>query len=730
MQFLLKQILTSKYPAILSSYLTFVAAARPTPFLLSPNPSPFPPMLLPLFTEAQSKPYYSDYSPTRLLIHKLCTSHYLDLFITIVIGLNVITMSMEHYQQPEELDEALKICNYIFTLIFVLESVFKLVAFGFRRFFKDKWNQLDLAIVLLSIMGITLEEIEVNASLPINPTIIRIMRVLRIARVLKLLKMAVGMRALLDTVMQALPQVGNLGLLFMLLFFIFAALGVELFGDLICDELHPCEGLGRYATFKNFGMAFLLLFRVSTGDNWNGIMKDTLRDCAHDTSTCYNTVVSPILLRLLRVDRPVRPGQRGHRRAHETPGGKQQRSQGRSGDGGRAGHGDPQRGTWRRGGGGGGSGGDAGCRSPQITPQGLGLERSGSGGSSWRSAGGGGGEGGGEGQKERTEEESPEITRENCEKAEEPCADLEPQYERRAPLDSVSLVMRGSMEFGELGLMDNLSGSVCRFYALPPRPGKRGADEKIPLAEMEALSLASERSWSLADDSTADDFNPLFLTSLERNPESLNGDGPQEKNLLSVRKPAVGRTHSLPNDSYMFPPLDQSDASTSAQLLPQTQRPHHVLGSHKGQSGSSSSVRSQPEDCSQKLTVPADLFRPISPQSLSDSESIVPRLPPPRRTHTLSRPLRRQVAVSADSQEALCSDTGQSGEGLVNVASWCWLRPPPVRWCSRPCAQSSRVSPHTQSSTVAPRGLRKRVWTRRCLSSAAQRTESVPRAAA
>lgn len=94
---------------------------------------------------------------------------------------------------------------------------------------------MDLAIVLLSIMGITLEEIDLNASLPINPTIIRIMRVLRITRgmhtharavrhkytetravwlmspcpvsVLKLLKMATGMRALLDTVIQALPQV-------------------------------------------------------------------------------------------------------------------------------------------------------------------------------------------------------------------------------------------------------------------------------------------------------------------------------------------------------------------------------------------------------------------------------------------------------------------------------------------------------------------------------------------
>uniref|UniRef100_A0A8B9KTV6 Calcium channel, voltage-dependent, T type, alpha 1G subunit n=1 Tax=Astyanax mexicanus TaxID=7994 RepID=A0A8B9KTV6_ASTMX len=235
--------------------------------------------------KAQSKPYYSDYSPTRRLIHKMCTSHYLDLFITIVIGLNVITMSMEHYQQPRVLDEALKICNYIFTVIFVLESVFKLVAFGFRRFFKDRWNQLDLAIVLLSIMGITLEEIEVNASLPINPTIIRIMRVLRIARVLKLLKMAVGMRALLDTVIQALPQVGYIST------DSFVTLAVCI---TVCDELHPCEGLGRYATFKNFGMAFLLLFRVSTGDNWNGIMKDTLRDCAQETGTCYNTVVSPI----------------------------------------------------------------------------------------------------------------------------------------------------------------------------------------------------------------------------------------------------------------------------------------------------------------------------------------------------------------------------------------------------------------------------------------------------
>uniref|UniRef100_A0A3B4YXR0 Voltage-dependent T-type calcium channel subunit alpha-1I-like n=1 Tax=Stegastes partitus TaxID=144197 RepID=A0A3B4YXR0_9TELE len=241
--------------------------------------------------KAQKLPYYSSYGNMRLMIHTLCTNHYLDLIITFIICINVITMSLEHYNQPHSLDLALKYCNYFFTSTFVLESILKLIAFGFRRFFKDRWNQLDLAIVLLSVMGITLEEIEISAALPINPTIIRIMRVLRIARVLKLLKMATGMRALLDTVVQALPQVGNLGLLFMLLFFIYAALGVELFGELVCNEDYPCEGMSRHATFENFGMAFLTLFQVSTGDNWNGIMKNTDVDYACNPSLQF---ISPM----------------------------------------------------------------------------------------------------------------------------------------------------------------------------------------------------------------------------------------------------------------------------------------------------------------------------------------------------------------------------------------------------------------------------------------------------
>ncbi|KFW66899.1 Voltage-dependent T-type calcium channel subunit alpha-1G, partial [Pygoscelis adeliae] len=484
--------------------------------------------------EAQCKPYYSDYSRFRLLIHQMCTSHYLDLFITGVIGLNVITMAMEHYQQPKVLDEALKICNYIFTVIFVLESVFKLIAFGFRRFFQDRWNQLDLAIVLLSIMGITLEEIEVNASLPINPTIIRIMRVLRIARVLKLLKMAVGMRALLDTVMQALPQVGNLGLLFMLLFFIFAALGVELFGDLECDDTHPCEGLGRHATFRNFGMAFLTLFRVSTGDNWNGIMKDTLRDCDQE-STCYNTVISPIyFVSFVLTAQFV-------------------------------------------------------LVNVVIAVLMKHLEES---------------------NKEAKEEAELE-------------AELEMEMKTITP--------------GQHSPSDIFAWTGSASGERPESP--RGCTNPMQIKVDSPLSLV----YPMADLRSKDDTLTLSPS----------------KDLLSVRKPSVGRTHSLPNASYMFQPPYSSPCPASLG----ERNPAH----HKSQSGSKASVQSQPADTSSLLQIPKDHFHHVRAHDhlVRDSK---PQVSQQVHSPSAERLLRRQMAIrndSLDSKENLHTEVSELSDPNV-----------------------------------------------------------------
>ncbi|KAM6284027.1 voltage-dependent T-type calcium channel subunit alpha-1I isoform 1-T1 [Spheniscus humboldti] len=458
--------------------------------------------------EAQRLPYYATYCPIRLLIHSVCTSHYLDIFITFIICLNVVTMSLEHYNQPVSLETALKYCNYLFTTVFVLEAVLKLVAFGLRRFFKDRWNQLDLAIVLLSVMGITLEEIEINAALPINPTIIRIMRVLRIARVLKLLKMATGMRALLDTVVQALPQVGNLGLLFMLLFFIYAALGVELFGKLVCNDENPCEGMSRHATFENFGMAFLTLFQVSTGDNWNGIMKDTLRDCSHDDRSCLSNLqfISPLyfvsfvltaqfVLINVVVAVLMKHLDDSNKEAQEDA--------------------------------------EMDAEIELEIAHGLCSRKSGSPNSGQGKGAGAGGDSG------RTDPEG------------RLCMRCYSPAQENLWLDSVSLIIKDSFD-GELMIIDNLSGSVFHHYSSPAMCEKCNHDkQEVQLAEMEALSLNSDKSSSIllgdeSDNHSTSQLSPKEIKDGQDSPDS-NGVGDMGECLLPISS-TDGSTNP---DSYL-----------------------------------------------------------------------------------------------------------------------------------------------------------------------------------
>ncbi|XP_048784755.1 voltage-dependent T-type calcium channel subunit alpha-1I isoform X5 [Lagopus muta] len=458
--------------------------------------------------KAQRLPYYATYCPIRLLIHSVCTSHYLDIFITFIICLNVVTMSLEHYNQPVSLETALKYCNYLFTTVFVLEAVLKLVAFGLRRFFKDRWNQLDLAIVLLSVMGITLEEIEINAALPINPTIIRIMRVLRIARVLKLLKMATGMRALLDTVVQALPQVGNLGLLFMLLFFIYAALGVELFGKLVCNDENPCEGMSRHATFENFGMAFLTLFQVSTGDNWNGIMKDTLRDCSHDDRSCLSNLqfISPLyfvsfvltaqfVLINVVVAVLMKHLDDSNKEAQEDA--------------------------------------EMDAEIELEFAHGLCSRKSGSS-KSRQGKGAGTGSGGG-----RTEPEGRMCTR--C---------YSPAQENLW-LDSVSLIIKDSFD-GELMIIDNLSGSVFHHYSSPAMCEKCNHDkQEVQLAEMEALSLNSDKSSSILLGDESDNRSTSQLSPKETKDGQDSPDSTEAGDLGEHLLPISSTDGSTNPDSYL-----------------------------------------------------------------------------------------------------------------------------------------------------------------------------------
>uniref|UniRef100_A0A8C5THK7 Calcium voltage-gated channel subunit alpha1 I n=1 Tax=Malurus cyaneus samueli TaxID=2593467 RepID=A0A8C5THK7_9PASS len=451
--------------------------------------------------KAQRLPYYATYCHIRLLIHSVCTSHYLDIFITFIICLNVVTMSLEHYNQPVSLETALKYCNYLFTTVFVFEAVLKLVAFGLRRFFKDRWNQLDLAIVLLSVMGITLEEIEINAALPINPTIIRIMRVLRIARGEKHwpeAEVCVADNAICF-------QVGNLGLLFMLLFFIYAALGVELFGKLVCNDENPCEGMSRHATFENFGMAFLTLFQVSTGDNWNGIMKDTLRDCSHDDRSCLSNLqfISPLyfvsfvltaqfVLINVVVAVLMKHLDDSNKEAQEDA--------------------------------------EMDAELEMEITHGLCSHKSGSPNSGQGKGMGTGGGGG------RTDPEG------------HLCMRCYSPAQENLWLDSVSLIIKDSFD-GELMIIDNLSGSVFHHYSSPAMCEKCNHDkQEVQLAEMEALSLNSDKSSSILLGDESDNRNTAQLSPKET---KVSPRQPWAYNLGECLLPASSVDDSTNPHSYL-----------------------------------------------------------------------------------------------------------------------------------------------------------------------------------
>ena len=60
------------------------------------------------------------------------------------------------YRQPEELDTAMEIINYIFTIIFTSEAAIRIIGTGYRNYFDDGWNMFDFIVATGSLAGILL----------------------------------------------------------------------------------------------------------------------------------------------------------------------------------------------------------------------------------------------------------------------------------------------------------------------------------------------------------------------------------------------------------------------------------------------------------------------------------------------------------------------------------------------------------------------------------------------
>ncbi|XP_073796599.1 sodium channel, voltage gated, type V-like, alpha b isoform X1 [Danio rerio] len=191
---------------------------------------------------------------------------FLDLAITICIVLNTLFMALEHYPMTDEFNRMLSVGNLVFTGIFTAEMVLKIIALDPYYYFQQGWNIFDSLIVSLSLMELGLSNVEG----------LSVLRSFRLLRVFKLAKSWPTLNTLIKIIGNSVGALGNLTLVLAIIVFIFAVVGMQLFGknyDLcVCKISKDCT-LPRWH-MKDFFHSFLIVFRVLCGE-WI----ETMWDC-------------------------------------------------------------------------------------------------------------------------------------------------------------------------------------------------------------------------------------------------------------------------------------------------------------------------------------------------------------------------------------------------------------------------------------------------------------------
>ncbi|XP_030081788.1 voltage-dependent calcium channel type A subunit alpha-1 isoform X14 [Drosophila hydei] len=207
-------------------------------------------------------------------VWRIVVSTPFEYFIMMLIVFNTLLLMMKYHNQSEMYEKSLKYINMGFTGMFSVETVLKIIGFGFKNFFKDPWNIFDLITVLGSIVDALWMEFGSNS---IN---VGFLRLFRAARLIKLLRQGYTIRILLWTFVQSFKALPYVCLLIAMLFFIYAIIGMQVFGNIKLGTVE--NSITRHNNFQSFEQGVMLLFRCATGEAWPNIMLACLKGKACD----------------------------------------------------------------------------------------------------------------------------------------------------------------------------------------------------------------------------------------------------------------------------------------------------------------------------------------------------------------------------------------------------------------------------------------------------------------
>ncbi|XP_035265176.1 sodium channel, voltage-gated, type I-like, alpha isoform X2 [Anguilla anguilla] len=200
------------------------------------------------------------------IVNLIVMDPFVDLAITICIVLNTLFMAMEHYPMTQQFNSVLSVGNLVFTGIFTAEMCFKIIALDPYYYFQEGWNIFDGIIVSLSLMELGLANVEG----------LSVLRSFRLLRVFKLAKSWPTLNMLIKIIGNSVGALGNLTLVLAIIVFIFAVVGMQLFGksyrECVCKIDENCT-LPRWH-MVDFFHSFLIVFRVLCGE-WI----ETMWDC-------------------------------------------------------------------------------------------------------------------------------------------------------------------------------------------------------------------------------------------------------------------------------------------------------------------------------------------------------------------------------------------------------------------------------------------------------------------
>uniref|UniRef100_A0A3Q1F830 Voltage-dependent L-type calcium channel subunit alpha n=1 Tax=Acanthochromis polyacanthus TaxID=80966 RepID=A0A3Q1F830_9TELE len=225
---------------------------------------------------------YIPKNPYQYRVWYIVTSCYFEYLMFFLIMLNTLCLGMQHCKQSDHVTKLSDTLNLIFTVLFTVEMILKLMAFKARGYFGDPWNVFDFIIVIGSVVDVILSEVDTalassgglyclhgcaaseNASVSIT-----FFRLFRVMRLVKLLNRSEGIRNLLWTFIKSFQALPHVALLIVMLFFIYAVIGMQIFGKI---ALVDGTQINRNNNFQTFPQAVLMLFRCATGEAWQEVM--------------------------------------------------------------------------------------------------------------------------------------------------------------------------------------------------------------------------------------------------------------------------------------------------------------------------------------------------------------------------------------------------------------------------------------------------------------------------